>query len=328
MNISITLTALKNQNQPIDSLCNVLDQLDYLNIDTDSAMRIKDLLPKDETEIKPLLAMSDEAIVDLPDADQAVYKLMQVKKYREKSQSLIFLTSWESSLNDIDNRIVVMSTSLQSIMSSKGFEEIIHTIMAIGNAMRQSGVTNSLFPALSEGAVPTFSLSNLSKLHTTRSVDGTCTILDCLIQILQEHQQRGEEVSSLALDVDKELGDIVGSLKAMSPSEMDNELKRIALDYSRLVTLLREVDINTNNLLSLSEVISARLSKTMSQFEMMKDYIKDFEKFYDEKDGGLSMLISNIESFLSVFKRSKDRMITAANKAKVTSFKVKVSSRR
>lgn len=77
-------------------------------------------------------------------------------------------------------------------MQSKGLEEIMHTVLTIGNAM--NGGTW-------KGSAVGFRLSSLPKLNQTKSSDGKCTVLDYITQVQLTFDARMMFMVSLSVDL-------------------------------------------------------------------------------------------------------------------------------
>lgn len=185
----------------------------------------------------------------------------------------------------------------------------MRNVLAIGNVM--NGGTY-------KGSASGFRLSSLSKLSQTKSSDGTTTVLDYLIQILNTRQTAGDKTSTIALDVDNELRDIT-KCKVLSIAEVEKDSKSLYAECNILKSLLEKCDKNIETIANLQGIydnISIQLVSLQQDVDNTKLMLVEMEGFFGEPANSSNTLMSYIDDFLVSFKKGKDKLVAKEKKEK------------
>lgn len=145
-------------------------------IQIDDALRVKDILPT-EQEVKTFTDIKKSKsfkLNDLVEVEQAMFKLCQVERLKEKITVLIFLLTWNTSIVTFTRKCEILAQTTEKACSSEGLIEIFHTILSIGNSLNTgSSKANALG----------YKLSGLGKLNQTKSSNNILSVLDFLVQV-------------------------------------------------------------------------------------------------------------------------------------------------
>jgi hypothetical protein len=145
-------------------------------IQIDDALRVKDILPTDQ-EVKQFADIKKTKnfkVEDLVEVEQAMFKLCQIERLKEKVTVLIFLLTWNTSIVSFTRKCEILAETTEKACSSEGLIEIFHTILSIGNSLN-TGTAKS-------NAVG-YKLSGLGKLNQTKSSNNLHSVLDFLVQV-------------------------------------------------------------------------------------------------------------------------------------------------
>lgn len=203
----------------------------------------------------------------------------------------------------------------------------MNAVLAIGNAMNVGTY---------KGSASGFRLSSLTKLNQTKSTIGSVTLLDYLIQVLYRRQESGDKSSTMALAFDDELS-AVSDCKLISLSELEKDLRNLYQDGQLLTQIIQNeannissticdettqwTEENIKELTLISDNIINEISKGQDKLNVLKMKITELENYFGESQSSSSTIFINLDEFLVVFRKAKDKYQIALKKEKLNNTK-------
>ena len=173
------------------------------------------------------------------------------------------------------------------------------TVLAIGNAM--NGGTW-------KGSAIGFRLNSLTKLQQTKSSDGKFTVLDYLIEMLQDRCDNGDLNSSLALNLCNDCEEL-SQCKQISLSEIEKDIRVLDDDYKVFQQVLQSSDFTDN--LKLHDLLD-RLGKTLQTIhgELLttKQTTEELIGFFGESGNTITSVLTTLDEFLMQLKVAREKL--------------------
>ena len=151
-NIAIGLTAFRGRGLTAANVAHAIDFLDIKTLSLDDIQRVKEMLPSD-TEAKSL---KGKDFGSLHDAEKCLFVFAEVKNIKAKLQCMAFVSSACTHGREIGLGVSLVREAAGRALLSKGLQEVMKSVLAIGNAMNEGTW---------KGGAAGFKLSGLSKLH-------------------------------------------------------------------------------------------------------------------------------------------------------------------
>ena len=200
--------------------------------------------------------------------------MSQVQDLKKKVNGLLFLCQFEQRTQCSLAALETLRAAAERIRGSAGLKEVMKSVLAIGNAMNNSGESATVAQHTRSSGAPikAFKLNSLLKLAQTKSTDGTATVMDYLLQLLSERTAKdgegdgealsggagriGEAKAALALSIDVDL-ECVHACCKLSLSELRSEARALRCDVNTLQNLFS----------SMKEKAGGVSSELLSEFE-------------------------------------------------------------
>jgi hypothetical protein len=230
----------------------------------------------------------------LSSVDYLLFHLSKDKRLSEKIKTLMYMKSVKENVEELKKLIQTRMEGSTQLRESEKFHKLLELILIIGNTLNKG----KRF-----GNAKGFKLDILTTLVTTKSSDGTISLLDYLISIIDEKNTNirdfYEELTSIPScsrisfdDIKLQMDDIlkiqIHLMKESTFYSKDTQWK----DYSNKIQ---------DSFLELSEVVQSMQS---SMECMKKDYEETIEYYGDDmkrKDVEIFKIVSN---FIAEYKKS------------------------
>ena len=226
-NVSIMLKAFKDFDQ--QEIVKILSDFDAENkIKGERVLSLKGLLPTD-AEVKALKIFkgTDNQLIPV---ELFFRELLPIERLDAKVGVIQTMENFNNSFNEVMGYLKPLSLVCNQIIESEKLQQILITVLTIGNVMNAGTRT---------GDAAGFTFDSLLKLTQTKSMDGKTTVLDYIVMIFIEKDQR----SVLNLESDFPecqtvsrtlLSDLMGEARSMRKSVKDcrTELMKVKNDQS------------------------------------------------------------------------------------------------
>ena len=333
-NIAIGLASFKGRGLGPEQLSAAVDNFRIAVLSAEDLLRLQEMLPTD-AEVKLL---HDKSIIyeDLHESEKCLYKLSMVKGLKKKVQSMLFISTCSQTILQLGADLAVVREAYGQVLLSRGLQEVMRCILAIGNAMNQGTW---------KGGASGFRLSALSKLHQTKANDGKTTVLDYLIQLLYTRKDvKTDAMASAAINIDTELH-ILTRCKSVSITDLSNECTSMQRAYNEAMKIITELPsrtevseriqnvgpLETNNdkllqggmsvfheivedeerakLISNLQQIKVQVDTLASAIENAKIKALEMNKFFgeDQSLGHVGVVITLLADFVDAFAQSKSK---------------------
>jgi len=241
MNVAIALAAFKGKQMGVDDISLAVSKMSIDKLGLDGVLRIREILPT-EAEAKTLKAVagrSAESIDSLHDAEKILFKLSTIANARARVDAMLFLGNAQAASHGLVQSLGVLKLSSTAALSSEGLAVCLKAVLAIGNAMNAGTF---------KGDQNGFRLSSLSKLQATRSSDGTCNLVDYLVQVLTTRargvgdQPGGDAAAEAGIKLPETLGHLRDA-KALSLQDLLRDASGLSRDCQ---SAARAIDMVAN----------------------------------------------------------------------------------
>jgi len=179
-NITITLTSFNKIFESHDDLLNTLEEFDPDNrIVGDRLQFLQNLLPK--TEEKNLIRNFNGDHSQLLPSEAFLVRLITIPRIEMKVKIIQTIGIFTETVERLEGTCSKLADVCDNIIKSERLSKVLNTVRDIGNQLNEGTRT---------GGVSGFKLDSLLKLTETKSVDGKNNILDFIIQIYNEKNDR------------------------------------------------------------------------------------------------------------------------------------------
>jgi len=179
-NITITLTSFNKIFESHDDLLNTLEEFDPDNrIVGDRLQFLQNLLPK--TEEKRLIQNFNGDNSQLLPSEAFLVRLITIPRIEMKVNIIQTIGIFTETVERLESTCSKLADVCNYIIKSERLSKVLNTVRDIGNQLNEGTRT---------GGVSGFKLDSLLKLTETKSVDGKNNILDFIIQIYNEKNDR------------------------------------------------------------------------------------------------------------------------------------------
>ena len=226
-NVSIMLKAFKDFDQ--EEIVQILRDFDPENkIKGERVLSLKGLLPTDgEVKALKIFKGTDNQLIPV---ELFFRKLLPIERLDAKVGVIQTMEIFNNSFNEVMGYLKPLSRVCNQITESEKLQQILVTVLTIGNVMNAG---------TRAGDAAGFTFDSLLKLTQTKSMDGKTTVLDYIVMIFIEKDQRS------VLDLESDfpdcqtvsrtlLSDMIGEVRSMRKSLKDcrTELIKIKNDQS------------------------------------------------------------------------------------------------
>ena len=333
-NIAIGLASFKNRGMGPKQLADAVEKVQISILSAEDLLRLQEILPTD-SEIK-ILSGQGITYEDLHESEKCLYQLSKVKDLKPKVQSMLFMSTCSQTILHLGSDLAILRESCGQVLLSRGLQEVMKCILAIGNAMNEGTW---------KGGASGFRLSALSKLHQTKANDGSTTVLDYLIQLLYTRKDaKTDGMASAAINIDTELN-ILTKCKSLSITELSNECANLQKSYNMARKIIDDLPtrvevtervqnvgpLETDNKILLQsgmevlneivedegriklmknlQLIKTQIDTLTSAIESAKEKALEMNKFFgeDQSLGHVGVVINLLADFVDAFAQSKSK---------------------
>ena len=320
-NISIGLTSFRSSNLTIPQVLSAIDQfqMDILH-DADLILRIKEMLPN-ESEFKSFSRIkskdNDDSTTGITNpAELFLWNLCQISNLNKKVNGLLFANQFNIRITAVKDSVNSIASACEAIKCSIGLKEIMKSILAIGNAMNQSGSAISANNTMIKG----FKVSSLLKLSQTKSTDGSSTVLDYLLQLLYERTQaNSQDLKAMkAWQIDEDLQCVHACLK-INMNELKNEMGLMKVEMNNIQTVLDHFK-SSNSLMSVT-ALEEKLASMQSNYQQQQVIVNqcvtqcsDLCTYLSEDSAAIGMIFETLSTFIKSIQIAKTKLLANLKK--------------
>nr|UIX27111.1 diaph-b [Tauphaedusa tau] len=258
-NLSILLSSIKLSYEDIK---NRILAVDEENLSVGILEQLIKSIPQ-PNDLKKLADLK-ECYSDLAEPEQFVVVMSSVKGLIPRLNSIIFKMKFSEFVADIKPDLVSATEALDEVKNSHKFARLLELLLLMGNYLN-AGSRN----AQSIG----FDISFLTKLESTKSQDGSTTLLHFLTQILQNKHPDILGFLDETIHVDK-AARVSPEAIQKNISTMGKQLKDLELD---LKNLGKSNDPNDQ----FAHVMKSFLKDAQQQYELLSAMYKKLETLYE-----------------------------------------------
>ncbi|KAI6655271.1 Inverted formin-2-like [Oopsacas minuta] len=293
MNISIFLKQFKQNN-----LTKIIQEGNESKISLEQMKAFSKLLP--ETSVVKQIREYHGDVKDLAEADLFFSEFLKLENYEMRVQILTTKLDYTSEYQELEPNIKKLEISCREIIENESLKRIMGILLSLGNFINHGSYA---------GSAAGFKISSLNKLNDTRANKPRVTLLNSLVEIVQQKYPELSEFGAsmqtlegaLRLSVDQ-LKDSVKSLQTKvnqscrKKINFAEDLKIQVTEFLDLVTpQLEELEKQTNHVLDFSAQICQFFAEEPKTFKL-EDFMRTLHQFRKDFDKAMKDNISRKET--------------------------------
>ncbi|XP_048589286.1 protein diaphanous homolog 2 isoform X2 [Nematostella vectensis] len=292
-NLSIFLGSLKSSHEEIKSHILHCDQEKLSESAIESLLKY---LPSPE-QMEQLSNMKDQ-ISELSEPEQFAVHISDIKKLEQRLNCLLFRTRFPEEMSDTKPGVVNATAACREVKTSPKFAKLLELILLMGNYMN-TGSRN-------EGTIG-FEISYLTKLSSTKSVDGQRNLLHFIADAVEN------KYSSEIAGFENELGHVEAAGK-VSEEILGKSISNMSANLRKIEKELEAKQQNTNPEDRFHDAMKEFYSSAKDQVdvlvEMHKNMVtmfKDVLEFFcmDPKKTSMEEFFGDLKTFMDQYSQCK-----------------------
>lgn len=129
-NCNIMLKAIKI---PIQEIRSAVNAVDTNTLPRHILSELLKFVPTDD-ELKELASFAND-LDNLASAERFLWEISQIERYEDKLKAMLFKTTYEEVVDDIETMISNLKSAIKGLKESKQWREMLKLILALGNYM-------------------------------------------------------------------------------------------------------------------------------------------------------------------------------------------------
>lgn len=298
-NINIVLSRLRLPHSTIRDFIMALDEW----LDEDKVEMLLPCMPTEE-EAELVLGFSGD-IATLSRVETFFLTMVSIPQATARLESKLLKLRFASLFKELNDSITLLESAAKAIRTSTGLKKCLEIVLAVGNYLN-GGTRN--------GQAYGFTLETLSRLTLTKSADGTCNLVTCLLDVVET---AFPDASAFVQDL------------AMLPGATRFELSMVKADVSMLSRSVKDLGDQLNASRNSSEdtfqmVMAPFYAKASFQVldmvtrfeELESDMAAISRSFGEDPKEKPEVMLGHLCKFREDFKRAKEKKDTDALQAK------------
>ncbi|XP_020610093.1 protein diaphanous homolog 1-like [Orbicella faveolata] len=291
-NLSIFLGSLKLPHTEVKKLILKCDQV----VLTESAINsLLKYLPSPE-QMQQLGNMKDN-LDDLSDPEQFACMLSGIKKLEQRLNMILFKMKFPEDMQDIKPNVVNATAACREVKTSPKFSKFLELVLLMGNYMN-SGSRN-------EGSMG-FEMNYLTKLSSTKSMDGQLTLVHFLEDIIET---KYPEISGFENELThvEQAARVSDEILQKSINTMQGNLKKLEKELEIYKPLNDPDDQFLPVMKSFYSSAKDQVDVLVEMHKNMTTMYKELVEYFclDVKKTTMEEFFGDIKTFLDFFEKAK-----------------------
>ncbi|XP_048576309.1 delphilin isoform X2 [Nematostella vectensis] len=283
-NISILLGHLKKSAEEIKE---AIMQMDDSKLN-EAHLRQLLMYAPDSTELLKYKYFADD-VSKMDVADIFSFEMSKVPYYNQRLKAMLFRAQFDDKCDEVKPDLEAVIDAAAELRTSDKLQRVLELVLMTGNYMNKGNTRIA--------GAQAFKISYLTKLNTTKTTDNKSTLLNFLVQKIEE---RCPEL----LDVKDDLrtvpiaAKVSGQLLATEVQDLSRRMKGIKDDLISFQALAsqKEEDRFTEVVINIIEETEGKLEELLDLQKKMNEDFRDVVKFFGEKDSKMTT-----EEFFGIF---------------------------
>ncbi|XP_065320815.1 protein diaphanous homolog 2-like isoform X1 [Gordionus sp. m RMFG-2023] len=299
-NLSICLGSIKLPYESIRDLIWSMNSDQASPLSEEILQQLLKYMPE-QFQIDLLSQKYSHVYESLNEAERFLITISPIKRIASRLKCICFKMKYSEMVNDIKPAIVAVSTSCEQIKKSKKFSKILQLILLIGNYMN-SGSNN----AQTYG----FEMNFLTKIQSTKSEDQSTTLLQFLIQIIDNHFPEYKDFY-LEISYVEKATKVCQENMSKTLNQMNSSLKLLQIEISNCA-----IDVSYDNIHDkFLENMKEFYGKADENYDIIKGMFEKMEAAYqdigiyfcfDPKKCPFEDFFADIRCFVENFRKSQN----------------------
>ncbi|CAB3986142.1 diaphanous homolog 2 isoform X1 [Paramuricea clavata] len=247
-------------------------------------------------ELKKIGGMKDQ-YDDLNEAEQFACVISSVKKLESRLKLLLVKKKFPEDVQDTKPNIVNATAACREVRSSQKFAKFLEVVLMVGNYMNAGSKNEQTIG---------FEMAFLTKLSSTKSVDGKLTLLHFLEEVISANYP---EVAGFETEINH-----VEAAARVSQDVLQKATKSMETNLSKLERELESAEDSNDPEDKFKEVMSEFHNQAKEQCELlvemfnnMTNMFKELAEYYcfDLKKTQLEDFFGDLSSFLQQYENAK-----------------------
>ena len=284
MNISIFLKQFKH-----DNLTLIIKEGNQSKISLEQMKAFSKLLP--ETSVVKQIKDYNGDMKELAEADAFFSEFLKLENYDMRVQILTTKLDYSSEYQELKPNIEKIEKCCKEIIENDILKKIMGILLSLGNFINHGSYA---------GSAAGFKISSLNKLNDTRANKGRMTLLNSLVEIVEEKYPElsifGDSMQTLEGALRLSIDQLKDSVKALQTKvdqscrkkvKFADDLKLQVTEFLDLVTpQLEELEKQANHVLDMSSQICQFFAEEPKTFKL-EDFMRTLHQFRKDFDKAL-----------------------------------------
>ena len=235
-------------------------------------------LPSEQEEKTLAAFKGDRKTLGLP--EQYFLALMDISRFRIKTQILLFKLKFEELYDTINDDCAFVLSACTDLIDSDKFVRLLEVVLALGNVMNES-------------AVDAFTLDSLNGLRAVKSFVGKTSALNYIALVVSTRQRQVLSFINSELDKYRAASNIPFSNTLAQLRTLENGRKMIEREFKRLSDLIEGDESPDGNVGNVKAEVNRINQKTIPEEDRV--FFHSLKSFHSAVESRMKVLVPKAE---------------------------------